>query len=83
MYVYTDAPEYRQRRRGINHLFWDSGDGLLGARAARLRFANIFMSSVAAWEPSLPLTLTQFILNLERADAAFKGDSHVSNVALL
>jgi hypothetical protein len=64
-------------------VFLDSGDGLLGARAARLRFANIFMSSVAAWEPSLPLTLTQFILNLERADAAFKGDFHVSHVALL
>jgi hypothetical protein len=33
------------------------------------------MSAAApVWEPSLPSTLTQFILNLERSDAAYAGN---------
>jgi hypothetical protein len=30
-------------------------------------------SAPPVWEPSLPTTLTQFILNLERTDSAYKG----------
>ena len=37
-------------------------------------FENPNMSAAApVWEPSLPLTLTQFVLNLERTDATYKG----------
>jgi len=34
-------------------------------------------SAPPVWEPSLPTTLTQFILNLERTDSAYKGFSNL------